>query len=798
MSREEPSFEIKVACFDDQRGQQAPSTDNAPRELIETPQKDQPRSDIPALKGPSSVLPPQDLSSLNKSFPAELSAGSFNQGEHEAAYFETPIKKRFIRRPVVQKRPNSSLTYSLDLEDENKKNLKKLPNRRQVTPFRQKPKPPTKDFIAINKSITSSRRSTSQITLTSLLRTISKKSNHVSMRLYEKSKKQKEHAAELKALAESETRSQCTFKPKICSERPSRSVDEMLLQFNYTSHQSQQKLELLRASAEYKRKLNEICSFAPKLNPNSMKIASSRSLSTGLGQLWTSSAHRSATPEPTFRPSLNKRSVNLKRNCKIGTLLYDDARRRIEQLKTVQPVEDRTIQASERSCSILSQKFQEEFEATFDQLDADHLGLLSLPKFKELMGRMRFVKQEADESLLDKLWRYIGAERPKSVEKAQLLKFLLLVMNFKTHGDATEPREPGRPELSLVHKAFYRLYHNRAGQVQPPQRPVEPECSFKPHLLASSQAAIHRTVLKREIPRTHGVSYADHLHSQLAEMSFRAREIAVKAEAEMMLNCTFTPKVNKAKETEETKGTEGVAEVKGAEGETATEVRAVCKTKGRLTMVGQSRSEILYTHAKKSQDLMTLKAKSFENVRLLRESQECKFTPDTSTKPVDTSQPALIKGNETVESTRQARQDNESECEAQSTEGTNSKPPMIFELKLAESSDPPRPTQRSTPRRSLGVRVKSENKQRVIGRPQGALREVPELRQPLVKFSINLTREVKEELVVFSGDDMEKCLDQFAAKHSKHYADLDSCKQYQLLEAMSHYLAEAEQKLKGS
>jgi hypothetical protein len=804
MSRQESSFEIEVTYFDDKIGQQALSTKNTPRKPIETSQKDLPR-DITAL---SSEFTPQNLSSLYKSFSAELSADSVIQDEPEAGCYETPIKKSYIRRPVVPSRPNSSLTYSLEL-DENKKNLKKLPSRLQVTLARQKP--PTKDFIAINKSLPTSRHTTAQVSLTYLLKTISKKSNHVSIPLYEKSQKQMQSAKRLKEQVESVTRSQCTFKPNICSKRPRRSVDEMLTQFNHSSYQSKQKLEILKASAEYQRKLNEVCSFAPKLNLNSMKIVSSRRQSSVLGQLGTNSARRSATPEPTYRPSLISRSVSLKRSCRIETLLYDDAKRRIERLKTLQPVEDRNVQANERSCSILSQKFLEEFKATFSQLDSENQGLLSLPSFKELMGRMKFVKQEADECLLDKAWRYIGAERSKSVAKPQLLKFLLLVMNLKPDRDATEPRDTARPELSLVHKVFYRFYHNRTRQVQHPKRPMEPEYSFKPHLVALSHAATHKAVVKREIPRTHGVSYADYLQNQLAEISSRAHELAAKVEAEMMLTYTFTTKLNEVigtnetEATEETKrtegavdtngtegaadtnGTDGAEEVKIAEGAKATEV--ACKTKERLAMVGRTRSELLYSHAKKFQDLMTLKAKSFENVRLLNESQVCTFTPDTSKKPVDTSRPALVKGySEAVERMRRARQDCEIKGEAQSTGG----PSMIFELNRSKSSCAPR-TQRSTPRRSLQVRIKSlaEMKQRVIR--QGVIREVPESREPLVRFSITLTPEVKEELVVYSGDDIEKCLDQFAAKHSKDYTDLDSCKQYQLLEAMSHYLAQTEQ-----
>jgi len=160
----------------------------------------------------------------------------------------------------------------------------------------------------------------------------------------------------------------------------------------------------------------------------------------------------SSTEEITFKPTIHKRSQNLKRDKKIEDILYSDYERRkqksVQSSRANQKSESRIMSSSSQRA--LATRFIKEFDlAIVEFLEVGKPPKLDYIQLNEFLRKMRFlIESEQVDSphftperiLLHDMWYILQADKYKGVHRRNLLVFLLAVLGL--HYQITKIQKP--------------------------------------------------------------------------------------------------------------------------------------------------------------------------------------------------------------------------------------------------------------------------------------------------------------------------------------------------------------------
>jgi len=152
---------------------------------------------------------------------------------------------------------------------------------------------------------------------------------------------------------------------------------------------------------------------------------------------------RHTKEEPTFQPNIHKKSKNIKRDKKVGDILYYDALRRKTKSIEASKMADKSVKKSKMSQAskrALATRFIREFDlAIVEFLEVGKPPMLDYVQLSEFLTKMRFLKEpisfDAPQStpekvLLYDMWYNLQADKYKGVHRRNLLVFVLAIMGL--------------------------------------------------------------------------------------------------------------------------------------------------------------------------------------------------------------------------------------------------------------------------------------------------------------------------------------------------------------------------------
>ncbi|OMJ66313.1 hypothetical protein SteCoe_36877 [Stentor coeruleus] len=260
----------------------------------------------------------------------------------------------------------------------------------------------------------------------------------------------------------------CTFKPKLLNnKRSARNFEEFLKEMKKFERSKDEKLNKLRTM---KGKDNMIPTHAPALCKQSMKILRKKDFVQPVHQklynerrLMDLKKDKSkAEPLPSFNPTVNQKSHDVKREGNINDVLYEDAVRR-QKKRSISPIEVKGKFVSEKSEQVLCDKFTREFISAVRKGFCEDKPWFTYSEFLFVLCEMDFIKNDVDDfgyyiekDQTIKAWKEIEgveSEEGKSISRQRLLDFLLAVMNYE-HPSYFQ-------DIKAIHREFISFYENR-------------------------------------------------------------------------------------------------------------------------------------------------------------------------------------------------------------------------------------------------------------------------------------------------------------------------------------------------
>lgn len=260
----------------------------------------------------------------------------------------------------------------------------------------------------------------------------------------------------------------CTFKPKLLNnKRSARNFEEFLNEMKKFERCKDEKLNRLRT---IKGKESLAPTHAPALCKQSMKIVKKKEVARPV-HLKLYQERRvvnqkkekiKAEPLPSFSPTVNPKSHDLKRENSINNILYEDAIRR-QNKRSQSPLYVKEKFMSQKSEQVLCDKLAKEYYNSICTLFTADKTQFTYSEFLSILYEMYFIKNEIDDFGYNiesdqtvKAWNTIHGtvtNDGKTVSKQELLDFLLAVMNYE-HPSFIQ-------DIKIVHREFISFYENR-------------------------------------------------------------------------------------------------------------------------------------------------------------------------------------------------------------------------------------------------------------------------------------------------------------------------------------------------
>jgi hypothetical protein len=253
---------------------------------------------------------------------------------------------------------------------------------------------------------------------------------------------------------------ECTFKPKMVTKQADqkRTLDEFLEAQSRFIQQKASKQRLLRQEREETEQ--EQLSFRPSLSKKSLEMVSRRQT---LGGVSTTAKDQKrvivAGEDRLFRPAIDKKSKNLRRDGKVEDLLYQDAMARLSRAQTRETEREneasmlskkepsRTLTFTQKNATnkMICSRFMKQFnEVAHNYLDSDDKtivtdGRLSLEAAACVMFSLGFLStlDELDEDaytqekvLLLEIWEVLEGEPRNGIKPDNLAVFLLAILGL--------------------------------------------------------------------------------------------------------------------------------------------------------------------------------------------------------------------------------------------------------------------------------------------------------------------------------------------------------------------------------
>mmetsp|Transcript_4688 Transcript_4688/g.3861 ORF Transcript_4688/g.3861 Transcript_4688/m.3861 type:complete len:566 (+) Transcript_4688:475-2172(+) len=171
-------------------------------------------------------------------------------------------------------------------------------------------------------------------------------------------------------------------------------------------------------------------------------------------------AYSSVDKEAVFKPKINKKSQKLKREGKVGEILYNDAKRR-KDVSVQKTIEYNTFiynapKMNAASKRALASRFIKEFDlAIVDYLEIGKVPKLDYPQTNEFLRRLCFLKENdtidnpvftQDKLLFYDMWHMLYADRFRGIHRRNLLVFILAVLGLHYQITKIAPEEAPNAE----------------------------------------------------------------------------------------------------------------------------------------------------------------------------------------------------------------------------------------------------------------------------------------------------------------------------------------------------------------
>lgn len=378
----------------------------------------------------------------------------------------------------------------------------------------------------------------------------------VEERFYKKAEKYEKKKQDLKQrLAEEEVEG-CTFKPKTnvkLQRKPTKS--EFTKKVDDYVKKKQQNLEraIEKAKKEQQEKIESDpdLTLRPKLCEKSKEILASKPQANmpaheRLYQLKKSHTSQKSLetleppdeetePQPVFfKPQINKKSQDLKRDQPTCFLLYQQASIKKSVSEAPKP---KPKVFSENSEKILINKFCKEYNEKIENFEGKPVNYL---EFSEVLSQLGFINEDLEEGkeICSSFWNDFK-KNEECIELDHLFTALLSVQGLiSPEGHDFWAFD----EFDAVHKTFEVLYTNRKYFVMSNKADktqyIDEECTFSPEIIQNSQSLSEKWRMANRS--------AIRIEDMLAEENKRKQEnlekLKKQIQAEEIKECTFAPK----------------------------------------------------------------------------------------------------------------------------------------------------------------------------------------------------------------------------------------------------------------
>lgn len=378
----------------------------------------------------------------------------------------------------------------------------------------------------------------------------------VEQRFYKKAEKYEKKKQDLKQkLAQDEVEG-CTFKPKTnikALKKPSNSEFTKKIDDYVKKKQEKHDKAIEKAKKEKQEKIESDpdLTLRPKLCEKSKEILALRPQASlpaherlyntkkaepkqNSSEIFENPDEESEPVQVFFKPQINKKSQDLKRDQPACLLLYQQAsiKKSVSETPKAKPKV-----FSENSEKILINKFCKEYNEKIEQLEGKPV---NYSEFCEILSKLGFINGDSDENkeLSSSFWN-VFKKIEENIEVDQLFTALLVVQGL-IHPEGHDFF--ALEDLSSVHKTFEDLYINRKYYMMSIKTDktqyLDENCTFCPDIIQSSQSLAEKW---RMANRT-----ATRIEDILTESEKRKQEnlekLKKQLEAEELKECTFAPK----------------------------------------------------------------------------------------------------------------------------------------------------------------------------------------------------------------------------------------------------------------
>ena len=389
----------------------------------------------------------------------------------------------------------------------------------------------------------------------------------VDERFYSKAKKTEERIKALKEVKDMEEINNCTFHPKIRTQRKQKTYTEYYEYMNNFAEKKQQKVKNLQEEEKKTYEKTNDFDHQPKICENSLRILASKSIveETAFDRLHkfykynAKSEDNSGRDSPAsniklesqkfFHPVINKKTQELQRSDPIEKILYDDALRRLKKNTVPKPSEPAKF-TNIKSEQFLINKVKRDFEEGFCSINVDNTGEVNYTRMIEIFKIMHMIeengKKEEERLLLLDAWKLLNDEENVYCTKETILAFVLAIMGFYEEwmkNAYINNKILSQQEVKKIHKKFDLFYRNRSSAAykntgHKTLKDVN-EYSFHPHIgIMTDKLADSFKLQNRQIGKVEDI-----LIAEKEKKIKKIEELRLKIEEENMEECSFNPMI---------------------------------------------------------------------------------------------------------------------------------------------------------------------------------------------------------------------------------------------------------------
>ena len=444
----------------------------------------------------------------------------------------------------------------------------------------------------------------------------------VEERFYKKAEKYEKKKQDLKQkLAEEEVEG-CTFKPKTNYKMTRKATKSEFIEKvdNYAKKKQQNLERAIKAKKEQQEKIESDpdITLHPKLCEKSKEILASKPQANipaheRLYQLKKSHASQKSfetielpeeetEPQPVFfKPHINKKSQDLKRNQPTCFLLYQQASIKKSIIETPKA---KPKVFSEASVKILINKFCKEYNEKIERYEGKPINYL---EFSEVLSQLGFINEDLEEGkeICSSFWNYFK-KNEDCIELDHLFTALLSVQGLI----GSEGHEFWAfDDFDSVQKTFEVLYTNRKYFVMSnkPDKTqyIDEECTFSPEIIQNSQSLAE----KWRMTNRSAIRIEDMLTEDNKRKQENLEKLKKQVQAEEIKECTFAPKTETLPPIYEPYETEYS--------------RLMNSNSSKIIHKGLALHNYYSVHKEKKEASIT----NFKELELNKVLEECTFTP---------------------------------------------------------------------------------------------------------------------------------------------------------------------------